>query len=133
MDNRYVYMCVYVCIYKNWVYMSNSLNFSSEIWYDIRVICSFLAVLEFKLSTQCLARQALYCLSHASSPFALVVFEIGYCSFPRPAWTTTFLLYTCHTGTCHHAQLFLMRWESHELLPGLAWNHDPSNLSLPSV
>jgi hypothetical protein len=49
-------------------------------------------------------------LSHAYNPFALVIFEIGYCFLPGQVWTMIllFMLPTVGgmTGVCNHAQLF---------------------------
>jgi hypothetical protein len=39
-----------------------------------------------------LARQALYCSSHTSSPLCSVNLEIGSCFLPRPAWTRSPIL-----------------------------------------
>jgi hypothetical protein len=37
------------------------------------------------------------------------------------------------TGMQHHTQIFSMETGSHEVvLAGLAWNHDPPDLNLPS-
>jgi hypothetical protein len=47
-----------------------------------------LVVLEAKVA---LTRQALYHLSHSTSPLALVIFEIGSCFMPRWAWTMILL------------------------------------------
>jgi hypothetical protein len=46
-----------------------------------------------------LARRVFYCLSHTSSPFALVILEIGSCFLPRPAWTSILLFYISQ-GSC---------------------------------
>jgi hypothetical protein len=43
-----------------------------------------------------LARQVLYSLSHASSPFVLVILEIGAHFLSRLAWILLFLLYISH-------------------------------------
>jgi hypothetical protein len=63
----------------------------------------FFMVLGFELRASCLLLQALYGVSHAPSPFALVTFEIGSCFLPKPAWTMT-LLFGWVTGTWHHTQ-----------------------------
>jgi hypothetical protein len=55
---------------------------------------------------------ALYCLSHTSGPFALVILEIGLFSLGL-AWTMTLLFYALTvTGITGTRQLFLLRWES---------------------
>jgi hypothetical protein len=67
--------------------------------------------------------------------FALVIFEIESHVLLRPAWAEILLFYpSCQSwiiGRCRHAQLFLLRWRSRELLPWLALNYDLPNLSLP--
>jgi hypothetical protein len=52
------------------------------------------------------ARQALYPLSQASSPFGSGYLEIGSCFLPKFAWTSILLFHaSCHhwvIDTCHH-------------------------------
>jgi hypothetical protein len=53
-------------------------------------------VLELWTQVFTLYRQVLYLLSHASSPFALVILEIGSHFSPRWAWTMNLLFYASH-------------------------------------
>jgi hypothetical protein len=55
-----------------------------------------------------LAGQALYCLSHASSPFGVVILEIRPCFLSRAAWTTIlpFSAVPRMTNVCYHTYLF---------------------------
>jgi hypothetical protein len=59
-----------------------------------------------------LARQLLYHLNHTSSPFALVIFEIGSHFLPTCAFTAILFMLSSiwgMTGLHYHAQLFLSR------------------------
>jgi hypothetical protein len=62
-----------------------------------------------------LTRQAFYCLNHASSPFALIIFKEGSHFLLRPAWTTGLLFYASvppwdDMHVPQHPALFLLRW-----------------------
>jgi hypothetical protein len=60
---------------------------------------------------------ALYHLIHAPSPFFLIIFEMGFCFLPRPAWTEIILFYSSAIAgvTVTMPSFFLLRWSPHEL------------------
>jgi hypothetical protein len=80
-----------------------------------------------------LARQVLYCLSHASCPFCSSYFEIGLCFLPRPGLQSYFRhpallgrqVVCCHTQHFHCDGVLLISSTSR-----VAWNLDPPDLSL---
>jgi hypothetical protein len=61
----YMYIYIYIYIYFFWYWGLNSVLM--------------------------LARQTLYHLSHTPSPFALVIFEIGFCFMNGLVWNAIFL------------------------------------------
>jgi hypothetical protein len=63
--------------------------------------------------------------------FILVILEIGSCFLPRPAWTTA-LIHVAGWHECTNVPSCWLRWDLINFLPGLASNHYPHNLSLPS-
>jgi hypothetical protein len=72
------------------------------------------------------ARQALYHLSHASSPFCSSYFEIESHFLPRTAWTVILPFFLSFQHVTMPSS-FPLRWGL-----GLAWNLGPPDLSLPS-
>jgi hypothetical protein len=81
-----------------------------------------------------LARHALYCFNHASSPFCLVFWSQGLDFCPGLLDCDPFLGFPLAgmTGMCHDAQLSSIEGVLHTLLPGLASDWDPPNLSFSS-
>jgi hypothetical protein len=81
-----------------------------------------------------LARQALYCLSHASSPFCPGYFGDGGLAFLAldgldcDSTICTLPSITGMTGP----PSYLLRWGFPSFLPGLASNHNPPDLRFPS-
>jgi hypothetical protein len=73
----------------------------------------------------------------APALFALVILEIGSCFLPRVTWTAVFLFYaSCCSWDDGCVPLYPVFFSvemgvSQTLLPVLAWNCDPSPLSLP--
>jgi hypothetical protein len=97
------------------------------------------------VSTQgfALSRQALYHLNHDSSPFCSGYFGNRVSLFTQAIRTTVLQFIpsglSVMTGTYHCTQLFLLEMGVSlapptlpHCCPGLAWNHDPPNLSLSS-
>jgi hypothetical protein len=70
-----------------------------------------------------LARLVLYYSSHTSSPFVLVIFQVGLTFFGRLAWTLILLLNASHLAGIT-AQLigYWLRWGLANFLPWLALN-----------
>jgi hypothetical protein len=106
-----------------------------ELRYIIIISSSFLGT---GVSTQGfeLARQAFYHLSHTFSHFALVILEIGSLFLPRSAWTSilpTSASYVARMTGMYYSIYLLVEMGSYKLLPGLAFNSDPPNLSLPTI
>jgi hypothetical protein len=92
-------------------------------------VCLFvLVLLGFEFRASCL----LYHLSYTPKPFcAFVIAQAGSCIFAWDWPQTMMLLSTISpiagiTGPCHYAQLIV------NFLPGITWNHNPSNLCLPN-
>jgi hypothetical protein len=74
-----------------------------------------------------LAKHVLY----SSSPFVLVIWEMGCHCLLKPAWTVILLFYT--SRHCWHGHMPLFTAFSIEIVScsfGLAWNCNPSDLSL---
>jgi hypothetical protein len=85
------------------------------------------AILEIELRASGLLRQALYCLSHTPSPFAVgLFFREGIVLLPWLAWCTSFLLPLSivtyhHTQTCLRIVMRLHREFLEE--PPVLWRH----------
>jgi hypothetical protein len=111
-------------------------------WVHPRLICDLqVCVCGTGVWTQdfTFGRSLLDCLSHTSSPFTLVILEIGLSLFSQAAldYSPLILSFPQLLGwqvcTPHSALLLLLlRWYLANFWPRLAPNHHPPNFSLPS-